>query len=159
MADIFDVIADETRRELLQILLENRMAGEKEMSVSELVARTGLSQPTVSKQLKVLRDSGVVVVREEGQHRLYHIDPTPLEALEDWVIPFLAVGSSSGDAPRHERLLGEDAKAAATSVGSAAATTVFQLTQALSGLTSGAKDAANRVANEAGKRIKKPAGK
>lgn len=159
MADIFDVIADETRREILQILLENRISGHAEMSVSELVSRTGLSQPSVSKQLKVLRDSGVVVVREEGQHRLYHIDPTPLEALEDWVIPFLAVGSTSGDAPRHERLLGEDMTAAASSVGSAAATTVFQITQALSGLTSGAKDAATRVASEASKRIKKPTGK
>lgn len=137
MTDIFDVIADETRREILQILLENRLAGEKEMSVSQLVARTGLTQPTVSKQLKVLRDSGVVVVREEGQHRLYHIDPTPLEALEDWVIPFLAAGSSSGDAPRHERLLGDEVTQAASSVGGAAASTVFHITKVLGGLRSG----------------------
>ena len=57
MADIFDVVADSTRREMLQILLENLVADSGEMSVSELVARTGLSQPTVSKQLKVLREA------------------------------------------------------------------------------------------------------
>ena len=61
MADIFDVVADSTRREMLQILLENLETGSGEMSVSELVARTGLSQPTVSKQLKVLRDAGLVL--------------------------------------------------------------------------------------------------
>jgi ArsR family transcriptional regulator len=71
MADIFDVVADATRREMLQILLENQLRGTGELSVSELVARTGLTQPTVSKQLKVLREAGLVIVREEGQHRLY----------------------------------------------------------------------------------------
>ena len=63
MADIFDVVADSTRREMLQILLENLVADSGEMSVSELVARTGLSQPTVSKQLKVLRDAKLVEAR------------------------------------------------------------------------------------------------
>ena len=147
MADIFDVVADETRREILQILLENLTTSTGEMSVSELVSRTGLSQPTVSKQLKVLREAGVVGVREDGQHRLYHLDPTPLEELEDWVIPFLSVnfpGSSTDE--YDERLFASEAvTAAGSSVGSAAATTVFQVTQAFGDLQNSTKNAVNKL--------------
>lgn len=147
MADIFDVVADETRREILQILLEKLTTSTGEMSVSELVSRTGLSQPTVSKQLKVLREAGVVGVREDGQHRLYHLDPTPLEELEDWVIPFLSVnfpGSSTDE--YDERLFASEAvTAAGSSVGSAAATTVFQVTQAFGDLQNSTKDAVNKL--------------
>ncbi|AAT88240.1 transcriptional regulator [Leifsonia xyli subsp. xyli] len=93
MADIFDVIADPTRRDILRVLLDrnsDQSSPAGEISVSEIVARLELSQPTVSKHLKVLREAALVVVREEGQHRYYRIDPTPLEAVEDWVIPFTA---------------------------------------------------------------------
>lgn len=146
MADIFDVVADSTRREMLQILLENLVHDSGEMSVSELVARTGLSQPTVSKQLKVLRDAGLVGVREDGQHRLYHLDPTPLEELEDWAIPFLSANFPGSSDVQQERLFGDDAvAAAATTVGSAAATTVFQVTQALGGLQDTTKEALNKA--------------
>ena len=149
MADIFDVVADATRREMLQILLENQLQGTGELSVSELVARTGLTQPTVSKQLKVLREAGLVVVREDGQHRLYHLDATPLEELEGWAIPFLNVKTlgapSAADGAESERLLGDDVVAAATTVGGAAATTVFQVTQAWRDLQSGSKDAATKL--------------
>jgi ArsR family transcriptional regulator, arsenate/arsenite/antimonite-responsive transcriptional repressor len=85
MADIFDVLADGTRRELL-IRLQHRAA---EVSVSELVTELGISQPTVSKHLKVLRDHGLVSVREEGQHRYYRLDTAPFGELEDWLAPFL----------------------------------------------------------------------
>jgi DNA-binding transcriptional ArsR family regulator len=157
MADIFDVVADATRREMLQILLENLETGSGEMSVSELVARTGLSQPTVSKQLKVLRDSGLVGVREDGQHRLYHLDPTPLEELEDWAIPFLSVNFPGvSDQAGQERLFGDDVvSAAATSVGSAAATTVFQVTQAFGDLQNTTKDAVRNAVS----RLRKSSGK
>jgi len=93
MADIFDVIADATRRELLQHLLDASLRGDSgtgELSVSELVDRMDATQPTVSKHLKVLRDHGLVSVREEGQHRYYTVEPAPLEEVEDWVIPFLS---------------------------------------------------------------------
>lgn len=94
MADIFDVVSDPTRRELLQVLLEQRapqLSETGEISVGELVEHLGLSQPTVSKHLKVLRDHGLVSVREDGQHRYYRLDPTPLESLEDWLVPFLTL--------------------------------------------------------------------
>lgn len=93
MADIFDVIADATRRDLLQALLDRYVASDSdrgELSVGELVEQLGLSQPTVSKHLKVLRDNSLVRVREEGQHRYYSLDSAPLEAVEDWLIPYLS---------------------------------------------------------------------
>ena len=99
MADIFDVIADGTRRDLLKVLLGQRMIVQKpgsaestngEISVGQIVERMGLSQPTVSKHLKVLRDHGLVSVREDGQHRYYRLDTDPLEEIEDWLIPFLS---------------------------------------------------------------------
>jgi ArsR family transcriptional regulator len=100
MADIFDVVADATRRELLQVLLERYMAPEPasgDISVGELVEKLGLSQPTVSKHLKVLRDSGMVSVREDGQHRYYRLDSGPLEVIEDWLIPFLSADFDTTD--------------------------------------------------------------
>lgn len=96
MADIFDVVADPTRRQLLSVLLERYVAGRNEpassgeISVTELVQRMALSQPTVSKHLKVLRDSHLVTVREQGQHRFYRLDYAPLERIEDWLFPFLS---------------------------------------------------------------------
>jgi ArsR family transcriptional regulator len=103
MADIFSVIADPTRRHVLSLLLERYVASDKvglpgepdfaplgEISVSELVAQLELSQPTVSKHLRVLRDAGLVSVREVGQHRFYALDASPLEDVEDWLIPFLS---------------------------------------------------------------------
>jgi ArsR family transcriptional regulator, arsenate/arsenite/antimonite-responsive transcriptional repressor len=92
MSDIFDVLADGTRRELLRTLRER--AGE--VSVSELVEQLGISQPTVSKHLKVLRDHALVAVREEGQHRYYRLDAEPLAEVEDWLAPFAAAAATPG---------------------------------------------------------------
>lgn len=91
MADIFDVIADATRRALLSRFLE--LAGDPtsvrgEISVGELVTELGISQPTVSKHLKVLREHGLVHVREEGQHRFYRLDAAPLAEAMQWIEPF-----------------------------------------------------------------------
>ena len=91
MPDIFGVIADATRRDILRVLLERHMQ-DTEASVSEIVTQLELSQPTVSKHLKVLREAELVSVREEGQHRFYSLEPEPLEMIEDFVIPFLSAG-------------------------------------------------------------------
>ena len=158
MADIFDVVADATRRDLLQVLLDRYTASNAthgradrgEISVGEIVEKLGLSQPTVSKHLKVLRDHGLVTVREEGQHRYYCIDTTPLEDLEDWLIPFLsadfdtasdAAGStvfaawSGVQVPQPLRRVGETLQHpsdAGNAVGRAAAEASFQARNALS---------------------------
>ena len=98
MADIFDVLADGTRRDLLLRLLDrSRAVGSGEVSVTELVTGLGISQPTVSKHLKVLRDHGLVSVREEGQHRFYKLDSEPLDELARFLTPFL-VDSGQGAA-------------------------------------------------------------
>lgn len=93
MADIFDVVSDSTRRDILQALLERYVmpgSDSGEMSVGELVTALELTQPTVSKHLRVLRENDLVTVREEGQHRFYSMNAAPLEAIEDWLIPFLS---------------------------------------------------------------------
>lgn len=95
MADIFDVLADATRRDLLLRLLD-ASRGSGEVSVGELVTELGISQPTVSKHLKVLREIGLVSVREEGQHRYYSLETGPLDTLEDWLAPFLVGGPAAG---------------------------------------------------------------
>lgn len=121
MADIFDVIADGTRRDILQLLRERAMAGEDGTSVSFIVHELGVSQPTVSKHLKVLREAELVSVREEGQHRYYSLSTAPLDVVDDWLIPFFdealtAAGSEQISLP-------ESAVAAADLVGRAAAST------------------------------------
>ncbi|MFE6964592.1 ArsR/SmtB family transcription factor [Agromyces sp. NPDC057679] len=125
MADIFDVVADATRRDILAVLLERESAVPQsggEISVSEIVAALGTSQPTVSKHLKVLRESGLVSVREEGQHRYYRLDRGPLETLEDWLIPFMS-SDAAADAvtlagvEAHEASLNDDQRAFASAIG------------------------------------------
>lgn len=133
MPDIFGVIADATRRDILQVLLDRHVSGE-EISVSEIVAQLEISQPTVSKHLKVLREAELVSVREEGQHRFYSLDPEPLEMIEDFVIPFLSAGfetevtfeyrAENGELlpdPEDEEVLPEEAAVAAERIGRAAA--------------------------------------
>ncbi|MFV0373449.1 ArsR/SmtB family transcription factor [Microbacterium sp.] len=128
MADIFDVIADGTRRDILQLLLDRRTDGADGTSVSHIVATLGVSQPTVSKHLKVLREADLVSVREEGQHRFYSLAPVPLNAVDDWLVPFL---DDQGETDAVIASLPESAVHAADMVGRAAAsakhavTTVF----------------------------------
>ncbi|XUK60988.1 Transcriptional regulator [Plantibacter sp. RU18] len=119
MADIFDVIADTTRRDILALLLERH--GGAGTSVSEIVAQLGLSQPTVSKHLKVLREADLVEVREEGQHRYYSLDYAPLEDVEDWLIPFLSVDYADDGVDFGALSLPDQAKAVAGTVGKVAA--------------------------------------
>ncbi len=127
MADIFDVIADATRRELLQHLLDASLrddTGAGELSVGELVDRMDATQPTVSKHLKVLRDHGLVTVREEGQHRYYAVDAGPLEEVEDWVISFLSAGFDPNDdvqSPVFAAWAGTEVTTAGSTVGRVAA--------------------------------------
>lgn len=83
MVDVFDVVADPTRRDILRLLDDASTPGE--MSVGELVDALGITQPTVSKHLKVLRDADLVGVREDGQHRYYHFVPSALGELRSWL--------------------------------------------------------------------------
>jgi DNA-binding transcriptional ArsR family regulator len=80
--DAFNAVAEPRRRQLLDALA----GGER--SVSELVERLGLAQPQVSKHLAVLREVGLVQVREAGRQRLYRLDPGPLRSIADWLRPY-----------------------------------------------------------------------
>lgn len=80
--ETFTVLAEPNRRRLLAALLGG------EQPVSRLVEQTGMSQPVVSKHLRILRESGLVSVRPEGQRRLYRLESAPLEALDSWLAPY-----------------------------------------------------------------------
>jgi len=81
-ADAFNAIAEPRRRQIVNVIA----AGER--SVSDLVAMLSLPQPLVSKHLRVLREVGVVVVRDEGRQRLYRLNGTALKPIYDWVKDF-----------------------------------------------------------------------
>jgi DNA-binding transcriptional ArsR family regulator len=80
--DVFAVIAEGTRREILGSL----RSGDK--AVGELVEELAVSQPTVSKHLKVLREAGLVSMRAQGQKRFYSLDTAPLDRVADWLAGF-----------------------------------------------------------------------
>ncbi len=119
MADIFDVIADGTRRDILQLLLDRAATGERGTSVSHIVHELGVSQPTVSKHLKVLREAQLVSVREDGQHRYYSLSSAPLDEVDDWLVPFLDDAAQADE--ELVSTLTESAAHAADVVGRAAA--------------------------------------
>jgi DNA-binding transcriptional ArsR family regulator len=77
--DAFNAVAEPRRRQILDLL------GGGERSVTELVGLLGLAQPLVSKHLRVLREVGLVDVREDGRQRLYRLDARPLKPIHDWV--------------------------------------------------------------------------
>jgi DNA-binding transcriptional ArsR family regulator len=82
MESKFEVISEPSRRAILGMLLSS------ERSVGELERELGMSQPSVSKHLKVLRESGFVESRIEAQRRLYRLRPEPLMELDEWLAPF-----------------------------------------------------------------------
>lgn len=127
MADIFDVIADGTRRDILRLLLDRATVGERGTSVSQIVSALGVSQPTVSKHLKVLREADLVSVREEGQHRYYSLSVAPLDEVDDWLVPFFSLD----DDEEVEAALPESAMHAAEVVGRAAASVKHSVASAL----------------------------
>lgn len=127
MADIFDVIADGTRREILRLLLDRSADGDRGTSVSQIVHELGVSQPTVSKHLKVLRESHLVSVREEGQHRYYSLSAAPLDEVDDWLMPFLGDEDFSF---ANGSILPDSAAHAAEVVGRAAASAKHAVTNA-----------------------------
>lgn len=80
--DSFTVLAEPTRRRILDELLT------AERSVNELVGTLAVSQPTVSKHLKVLRVAGFVSSRTAAQQRIYRVEPKPFAALDEWLDPY-----------------------------------------------------------------------
>jgi DNA-binding transcriptional ArsR family regulator len=78
----FTALAEPNRRRILELLFE------RPRLVGELVQRLGLSQPGVSKHLRVLRDAGLVDVQRDAQRRLYRLRPEPLVEVDAWLEPW-----------------------------------------------------------------------
>ncbi|HZZ97761.1 MAG TPA: metalloregulator ArsR/SmtB family transcription factor [Jatrophihabitantaceae bacterium] len=81
---VFAVLAEPNRRRILDELRTG------EQPVGALVAALQVSQPAVSKHLRVLRDAGLVDVRGDAQRRLYRLRMAPLRELDDWLAPYRA---------------------------------------------------------------------
>src|SRR4051812_29108447 len=88
----FAILAEPNRRAILSLLLSS------ERSVGELERELRLSQPSVSKHLRVLREAGFVESRIEAQRRLYRLRPEPLIELDAWLVPFRRFWSKHVDA-------------------------------------------------------------
>jgi DNA-binding transcriptional ArsR family regulator len=78
-ADAFNAVAEPRRRQILDVLA----GGER--PVNDLVAALGVAQPLVSKHLRVLREVGLVNVRDEGRQRMYRLNARPLKPIHEWV--------------------------------------------------------------------------
>src|SRR6266545_2125298 len=78
----FEVLGEANRRRILDLLRD------EERPVGDLVAALDVSQPTVSKHLRVLREAGLVDVRADAQRRLYRVRAEPLRAVDEWLAPY-----------------------------------------------------------------------
>src|SRR5688500_7306141 len=96
MTAAFEILAEPSRRRIVDLL----RAGER--PVGDLVDELALSQPAVSKHLRVLRDAGFVEVRAEAQRRLYRLRPEPFRAVDEWLAPYRRLWSDRlDDLERH----------------------------------------------------------
>jgi DNA-binding transcriptional ArsR family regulator len=92
MPSTFDALAEPTRRRILDLLIES------EQPVGDLVASLSLSQPGVSKHLRVLREAGLVEARTDAQRRIYRVRPEPLAEIDAWLAPYRRLWASKLDA-------------------------------------------------------------
>jgi DNA-binding transcriptional ArsR family regulator len=89
---VFDIIAEPNRRAILSLLASS------EQSVGEIERQLEMSQPTVSKHLRVLREAGFVEATVDAQRRVYRLNPEPLQEVDDWLAPFRQFWSAHVDA-------------------------------------------------------------
>ena len=91
MSTVFGVLAEPQRRRILDLVRDS------ERSVGELVDALSISQPAVSKHLRVLREAGLVEARVDEQRRLYRLRPEPLRELDAWLAPYRQAWDASLD--------------------------------------------------------------
>lgn len=82
MQSVFEIIVEPNRRAILSLLATSQR------SVGEIESQLQMSQPTVSKHLRVLREAGFVEAQVDAQRRLYSLKPYALKELDDWLAPF-----------------------------------------------------------------------
>lgn len=90
--DAFNAVSEPRRRQILDVLAQG------EQAVNDLVEHLGMSQPLVSKHLKVLREVGLVEVRDEGRQRFYQLNAQPLKSIHDWLKAYEERWNNSFDA-------------------------------------------------------------
>jgi DNA-binding transcriptional ArsR family regulator len=96
MQAAFEVLVEPNRRRILDLLLT------AERPVGDLVQALAVSQPAVSKHLRVLREAGLVEVRSDAQRRLYRVRAEPLRAVDEWLEPYRRLWASRlDDLERH----------------------------------------------------------
>ena len=92
MESAFEIIAESNRRAILNLLVAS------EQSVGEIERRLRMSQPAVSKHLRVLREAGFVEATVDAQRRLYRLKPEPFQEVDAWLAPFRELWSAHVDA-------------------------------------------------------------
>jgi DNA-binding transcriptional ArsR family regulator len=92
METIFEILVEPNRRRILDLLREGYRP------VGEIVSALGLSQPAVSKHLRVLKEAGLVVVRPDAQRRLYQLRAEPLSEVDAWLAPYRRLWAERLDA-------------------------------------------------------------
>ena len=92
MQTVFEIIAEPNRRAILGLLASSAQ------SVGEIERQLFMTQPTVSKHLRVLRDAGFVEATVDAQRRVYRLKPEPLQEVDDWLEPFRRFWSAHVDA-------------------------------------------------------------
>jgi len=90
--EVFEIIAEPNRRAILNLLVSTQQ------SVGDIERQLRMSQPTVSKHLRVLRDAGFVESTVDAQRRLYRLRPEPLQQVDAWLAPFRRFWSAHVDA-------------------------------------------------------------
>jgi DNA-binding transcriptional ArsR family regulator len=88
---MFEVLVEPRRRHILDLLRGG------EQTVGGLVSQLGMSQPGVSKHLRILREAGLVIVRADGQRRLYRLRTEPLREIDEWLAPYRAAWANRLD--------------------------------------------------------------
>jgi DNA-binding transcriptional ArsR family regulator len=103
MESVFEIIAEPNRRAILSLLVASQQ------SVGEIERQLRMTQPTVSKHLRVLRDAGFVESTVDAQRRLYRLKPEPFQEVDDWLAQFRRFWSAHLDAlERHLDRMGQD---------------------------------------------------
>jgi DNA-binding transcriptional ArsR family regulator len=92
METVFEVVAQPNRRAILSLLASSQQ------SVGEIERQLRMTQPTVSKHLRVLRDAGFVESSVDAQRRVYRLKPEPLQEIDAWLAPFRRFWSAHVDA-------------------------------------------------------------
>jgi DNA-binding transcriptional ArsR family regulator len=90
--NVFEIIAEPNRRAILSLLATSQQ------SVGDIERQLGMSQPAVSKHLRVLRDAGIVEATVDAQRRLYRLKPEPLQEVDTWLEQFRRLWSAHIDA-------------------------------------------------------------